>query len=455
MPSSNIECEHRDEEISVRICSHFYARLKTEAWKQQATYYWHFGDDSLVFDIVCEECSRTTVIAKDLVTVCKDCGEHFTGHSRPTGMIGGPRFSERLDAGVFLEHKCVEWPTPLPAFTALRSLGTSANSQWLAISSDQRLWNLDVTTRTGSIIVDLSKLIQSDDEPLGLCVSGSGQLAAVVETHGSNGVVIDLASGRSTIKLQRGDYHCDVSRFPIAFVRHEDRDLLVHATDWNRLDISDPRTGRCLTERSPTSYTDGEKRPQHYLDYFHCGLLVSPDNEWIVDNGWVWHPSGVVRSWSLKPWLNGNVWESEDGATVKDLYWRTYYWDGPICWVNRRTVAIWGHGDDEQNLIPAVILFDVETGKELKAFAGPPGLSPWLHEANQRMRTVDSLLFDSFLFSFTPSDGFAVWDLSDGARLLQQSDFCPAAYCRIRKEFIGQLNDRQIRLSRVRHGPAT
>ncbi len=47
-------------------------------------------------------------------------------------------------------------------------------------------------------------------------------------------------------------------------------------------------------------------RPLHYLDYFHGELSVSPAENWIADNGWVWHPSGIVTSWSLQAWFNGN-----------------------------------------------------------------------------------------------------------------------------------------------------
>lgn len=443
-------CEHHDEEQSVQICRHFFERLKSVTWNQASTYYWHFGDDSLVFDIVCEECSRGVVNPSELVKVCKDCGELFTGHSRPAGMIGGPRIHERHDSGVSLEHEDIEWPVCLPNVTAAKSLAACFSNHWLALSADQQPWRIDTHVRTHSVIANLTELFDSECGSLGLCVSSGGQLAAIYETHGSNGVVIDLASGRQIFKLHRGDYHCDVSRFSIAFFRHDDRDLLVHATNWNRLDISDPWTGKSLTERSPTSYSQGQERPKHYLDYFHCGLLVSSDDEWVVDNGWVWHPYGIVRSWNLNRWLNDNVWESESGPSIRSLCWRAYFWDGPICWVDSKMIAIWGYGDDDENLIPAVRLFNVETGKELRHFAGPPGLSAWNHCGDQRMRVVDSLLFDDYLFSFTPNDGFAIWDVADGARLFQQPDFCPIAYCRVRKEFFSRTSDQTIRLSHVR-----
>ena len=58
--------------------------------------------------------------------------------------------------------------------------------------------------------------------------------------------------------------------------RAEGRTVLVHATKWNRLDACDPRTGASLTARSIAPY-ERDKRPEHYLDYFHAGLVPSPD----------------------------------------------------------------------------------------------------------------------------------------------------------------------------------
>lgn len=87
------------------------------------------------------------------------------------------------------------------------------------------------------------------------------------------------------MRLDRGDYHEEHCNFPLAFFENRGRLLMVHGTDWNRLDVSDPVTGTLLTERSLTSYQDGQQQPDHYLDYFHCGLAVSPNREFVADNG--------------------------------------------------------------------------------------------------------------------------------------------------------------------------
>ncbi|MES4792931.1 MAG: hypothetical protein C4321_08035 [Chloroflexota bacterium] len=225
----------------------------------------------------------------------------------------------------------------------------------------------------------------------------------------------------------------EYSNFSCTFFQHNGRLLLAHGTDRNRLDISDPQTGSLLTERGPTSYRRGEERPAHYLDYFHCGLTVSPDNEWIADNGWVWHPFGTITAWSLRGWVTENVWESEDGPTKKALCWRDYYWDGPLCWINSRTLAVWGQGTDEENLFAAVRLFDVVSGEELGWFPGPVG----------------ELVFDEYLFSCAPEHGTSVWDVATGERLLHTPEFCPTTYHPGAREFLTWRPDGTLLLSRL------
>ena len=78
-------------------------------------------------------------------------------------------------------------------------------------------------------------------------------------------------------------------------------------------------TGRLLTERTYAPPPGGKGRPEHYLDYFHGTLAVSPDQQWIVDDGWVWAPAGIPRTWNFRRWIEENPWESEDGPSVRWL----------------------------------------------------------------------------------------------------------------------------------------
>ena len=129
---------------------------------------------------------------------------------------------------------------------------------------------------------------------------------------------------------------------------------------------------------------------------------------------------GRITTWNLQQWLQHNVWESEDGPSKKSFYNRWYYWDGPLCWIDDHTLAVWGYGRDEEWLLPAVQLFDVVLGEEKNWFIGPSG----------------TLFFDDYLFSCSPQTGFSTWDVATGERLLHLPDICPSHYHHGTKQFL-------------------
>jgi hypothetical protein len=200
-------------------------------------------------------------------------------------------------------------------------------------------------------------------------------------------------------------------------------DGAIHRTDWNRLDVSDPSTGKSLTERPLTSYRQGEERPAHDLDYFHGALHVSPNDIHILDDGWVWHPVGIPTSWELRPWLDGNVWESEDGPTRKQICGRGYYWDQAMVWLDDSRLAIGGLGDDDEYMVAGARIFDLTATekrtdrlsydprqpREVIAFAGPTGL----------FFSEEGVLFSA------DETGLSRWDVSQGSRTGHLEGFCP------------------------------
>jgi hypothetical protein len=233
-----------------------------------------------------------------------------------------------------------------------------------------------------------------------LHLSASGHYAAVVNDYGSRGTVIDLRTGQATMSLDGEDGLARTVPFALAFARHEDRDVVVHRTDWNRLDVSDAATGELLTSRPRPEVKAGERPPQHYLDYFHGALHVSPDGRWIADDGWVWHPVGVPTVWDLRRWLDENPWESEDGPTLQSLCWRTSAWNEPVCWVSSTHVAVFGIGPDEVCLLDGVRVFDARDGTEVISFPGP----------GRPLLADDRRLYSG------GTNGLEIWDPSTGER---------------------------------------
>ncbi len=89
---------------------------------------------------------------------------------------------------------------------------------------------------------------------------------------------------------------------------------LIHATHYNVVHVSNPRTGEMLTAR----VIDHTARPRKYLDYFYTRLSVSPGQSYVATDGWVWHPIGVIHCFSLEDWMNHNVYTPEQ--SYKSVY---------------------------------------------------------------------------------------------------------------------------------------
>ena len=263
---------------------------------------------------------------------------------------------------------------------------------------------------------------------------GDHRLAAIAgNTRGVPATIVDLDTGAVVRELVRDGYHSEHCDQSLAFLAHGGRTLLVHAPDWNRLDIIDPRTGEVLTARGPTSYTRGEERPAHYLDYFHARIAVSPGERAIADAGWVWHPIGIVSAWRLDRWLDGNVWESEDGPSRRALTFSGYHWNGPMCWFDDDRLAVWGWGEDDP-LVPAARVFDAGTGRELRWFAGPRG------ELAFDGRVLVSLGDDT--------DGACAWDVEAGTRVAV-AEQALIAYHPDARVGIGRVADGRVTVARL------
>jgi hypothetical protein len=398
---------------------------------KDGAYYQRFTGNGMEYNLVCSKCKAMPAdIELHLLDVDFIRFKEIEQAGYWDGIIGQPEIRRRV-SNLQFEHEAVSVPTLNPLHVLDIQPVPSEPDVWLGLSSDGALFRLDLSAQTMGELFRLPESHLDLQEKTMLRVSQSGDLIAVVNTKGQHGLVLDGTSGRSTLLLDRGNYHEDVSTFPLAFVEWERRTVLIHGTSWNRLDLSDAKTGELLTERSPTSYEQGEERPQHYLDYFHCGLTVSPGQQFVVDTGWVWHPMGVVAVWSLSRWFQENVWESEDGPSKKYLDSRGYHWDGPVCWLDDQHLAVWGYGDDDEWLIPALCIFDVVTGRQVRWFPGPKG----------------TIAFDEHLFSWD-EEGMVVWDSFTGEQFHTDKTLNPVSYHRGSKSFI-TLHDNTVQVSRL------
>lgn len=415
-----------DGQLPERLCPHLVV--------DSGSYCIWFTGHGKLFNWACESCAKKFPKQPDSWAPL-DAGlqKVILENSYCGGVCGRPEVLVRVSPLAF-EHS--EW-----AFLADKeSLILDAQpfpkpDYWCILLSTSEVRIVNSAERTCVQSLTLPALGFALSPETGLHVSPCGAYVFVYQASGALGALIRLDEGVVVRGVSRGDYRPANSFFPAAFWVYRARTLLVAGTDWNRLDIIDCMSGNVLTERGPHSYQDGVA-PPHYLDYFHGTLTVSQESGLIADGGWVWHPVGIIRSWSLESWLQ-NPWESEDGDSVRGLAYRDYFWDSPMCWVNGSTLAVWGLGDDDAWMVDAVLLIDTTTGKTLSWFAGPqvrrPGAWP--------PRTLaKSLFYDEYLYSVSAEAGISVWDIESGERLLSDEKFAPSSYHPNSREFVAILS---------------
>ncbi|MDH6108284.1 hypothetical protein P3T36_004251 [Kitasatospora sp. MAP12-15] len=335
-------------------------------------------------------------------------------------------------------------PLPLGTVVDLAPVRDRERPVWLALGEDGTISRWDVATGDHEAVGTTTIAAESDHEPWdghrlrrSLHASHDGMFAAVVNDYGRFGEVIDLRTGEVTLALDNQGYHQETVPFSLEFARSHGRCVVVHRTAWNRLDVSDAQTGVLLTDRLLPAPADGDAVPEHYLDYFHGALYVSPDGKRILDDGWMWHPVGVPSVWGLDQWIGGNVWESEDGPSRVDVCGRDYYWDHAMTWIDSVRVAVEGLGDDDDVMQPGARIFDTsQTGQggmptavELIAFEGPTG----------RFFSDGTRLFSC------GGSGLSTWDPVEGKLLSVVPGFSPTHHHPGARQFV-QLADGVIRL---------
>ena len=391
-------------------------------------------------ELICVPCAdrREQQIPIAVESICQECFTYATTEVLTLARTGGkPEVRERLEPfNSTLRDTAL--PKELGTIIDLAPVNTRESS-WLLLSEGGQISRFDCETLEFVNLARSSLVPEPDQKTFDnrvakrrLHASNNGEFAAVVNNYGRFGQVIDLRSGEVTLELDGGDYYPNTVPFSFAFADLNTSVIAIHRTAWNRLDLSDPATGKLLTERGPTSYTEGEKRPEHYLDYFHGALYVSPGSTRILDDGWVWAPVGGPVVWSLQSWLSENAWESEDGPSRTELCWRHYYWDNGMTWLDQTRIAIAGIGDDDADMIEGARIFDVTAlhktpgwfaewdAAEITSFAGPTGL-----------------FFSDGVSLFTSgSSGLSRWDFIDGVRTGHLRDFQPTHHHRGSRELV-------------------
>ncbi|MBL8685097.1 MAG: hypothetical protein JNK05_38325 [Myxococcales bacterium] len=412
---------------------------------------------------VCAACAAAYPTEPAWVDVTPEWAHEARGEGSPSGTVGAPQVLVR-DTGASFAHErvSISWARSI---VDLVSFGTSRD-EWAILLRDGTLIVTSLRATQGERRWPSVALGFEVTDQCAIHSSKSGRYIAVVEASASRGAVFDTERGAVVLALDRKSYHAENSRFPFAFVDaaavrsrlgHSDATTRAHpiaedadtfviaASNWNRLDLYDPATGRVLSERSlATSDTaSGARDATRALDYFHGALSVSPRSRWVLDSGWHWHPWGADNVWSIDAWFE-NPYESEDGASRASLVQRAYFWDGPAAWIDEDTVVVWGYGDDDETLIPAALICSVYERALLRWFAGPTIRQP---AAYPPRNLKDTLVFDRWLFSVSESDGTCVWDVRTGERIARDPALAPWRYHPGAREW-ATVNEDHVVLSR-------
>ena len=174
---------------------------------------------------------------------------------------------------------------------------------------------------------------------LGLHADHHGRFAAVAQDFGSAGVVIDLASGEVVMRLDAGRYHPETVPASLAFIDHPTHGtVLVHRTNWNRLDATALPSGECLTSRDFDD--DWRSKDCPPLDYFYGAIHPSPSGRWLLSDGWVWSPVAIPYVIDVVAWLDGDRYRPENDYRGCPFSFGND-WTSPCVWLDDSHVALW------------------------------------------------------------------------------------------------------------------
>jgi hypothetical protein len=119
----------------------------------------------------------------------------------------------------------------------------------LVLTADGALHGIDLNTHESAPLCGTNlpgMTVEDGDSHFGkprhrLHASSDGRYAAIVVDRGRSGIVVETQDGKLTMNLHGGDYCEETVPFSACFLRFGGRNVLVHRTDWNRLDAADPR----------------------------------------------------------------------------------------------------------------------------------------------------------------------------------------------------------------------
>jgi len=253
---------------------------------------------------------------------------------------------DSIDKSAPAGHRQFPWTGP-PLIDAVEVDAEYADL--LILDSNRVIYGLDLDTGVTTKLAEVGHELDApphdpkvhDTSRLGLHADRYGRFAVAAQDFGSTGVCFNLATGDIVARLDAGESHPNTVPASIAFIEHQTHGtVLIHRTAWNRLDATALPSEECLTSRQ-FEVRKGNRRPAHYLDYFHGAIHPSPTGRWLLCDGWVWQPVAVPYVFDLAAWLDGDIYRPEDDYGRGQLFSYGDDWTSPCVWLDDTHAALW------------------------------------------------------------------------------------------------------------------
>ncbi len=258
-----------DDNGDVSACEHLLANPESD-------YYWYFTGKGSESFLLCEACRKDVThkgVKLNVRRIRLDELKLINQEGYLDGVSGEVTVQE-CPVSHLPPVRFIELPgTPVLTMTAL------PDRRWLLYSASHELAVFDPDTGVRKTLMSVSLPEETDEAWCNrhltprLHCDPSGHFAALVHDYGRYGIVVDLLGKRITMTLDGGDYHPETVPFSLSFIIHNERPVIIHRTAWNRLDASDPETGRLLTARGPTDDQSGEDNQRMFSIIFTAAFI--------------------------------------------------------------------------------------------------------------------------------------------------------------------------------------
>jgi hypothetical protein len=223
--------------------------------------------------------------------------------------------------------------------------------------------NYDIISQARKNLFSLKNSISYADGGFDCSAASSiyclGDIVVVVNDYLRHGFVY-RPNLSQLLHLWRGEYHCDISKYPIALFEDETgAPHLIYGEDWNHVQIMNLDSLQILTAAKSLIEFDAEAKhldfysrygepnklawPRPY-DYFFADLELSPDGRRFLSRGWVWGSCDAYNIYDIEHFITSpRILEISVGGWEHD--------SRPACWVDADTVAVaynpFAEGDDD------------------------------------------------------------------------------------------------------------